>query len=492
MPSAPYSAGLTSLREELNRVPLSLHGNLPTWLTGTLIRTGPAQFELPEQAYRHWFDGLAMLYRFDFQADQVVYTNRCLHSQTFQHNQAKRQLTRGEFATNPPRSLWQRFTSLFSGPPSTDNGNVNITVLANQPVAVTETTVPVAFDPETLHTLGHFAYQDHLAGQTTVAHPHFDFSRQTLFSYQTAFGRDCTYNFYSMNMDSASRQLISAVPVQEPAYMHSFGMSENYLILSEFPLVVNPLRLATTALHNTPYIENFRWQPERGTRFRIIRKDNGEEVSTCITEPFFAFHHINAFERDGEVVVDLSTYPDAKIIQNFYLDHLREGIDPNIHGRCQRYFLPLTGGEATSETLSSAQMEFPRINYRHYNSQPYRYAYGGDSRSAGDFINQLAKVDVQERKTSIWHEDHCYPGEPVFVANPDGVAEDDGVLLSVVLNRDRNQSFLLILDAQSMQEIARAEVPHTIPFNLHGQYFAAPDTGDAAKDASVSVATIHR
>jgi beta,beta-carotene 9',10'-dioxygenase len=69
-----------------------------------------------------------------------------------------------------------------------------------------------------------------------------------------------------------------------------------------------------------------------------------------------------------------------------------------------------------------------------------------------------------------WSEAGCYPGEPVFVPAPDAKAEDEGVLLSVVLDARRETSFLLVLDAHDLGEIARARVPHAIPFGFHGQY----------------------
>jgi carotenoid cleavage dioxygenase-like enzyme len=43
--------------------------------------------------------------------------------------------------------------------------------------------------------------------------------------------------------------------------------------------------------------------------------------------------------------------------------------------------------------------------------------------------------------------------------------------LSVVLDANAERSFLLILNAQSFTEVARAEAPHHIPFGFHGQYF---------------------
>ena len=45
------------------------------------------------------------------------------------------------------------------------------------------------------------------------------------------------------------------------------------------------------------------------------------------------------------------------------------------------------------------------------------------------------------------------------------------MLLSVVLDIAKGRSFLLVLDAASLKELARAEAPHAIPFHFHGNFF---------------------
>jgi carotenoid cleavage dioxygenase-like enzyme len=116
-------------------------------------------------------------------------------------------------------------------------------------------------------------------------------------------------------------------------------------------------------------------------------------------------------------------------------------------------------------------MDLPRINYMRCNERPYRYTWGVGSR--GGWLDQIVKADVEERRSNVWAEEGCYPGEPVFVAAPDAEAEDEGVLLSVVLDGGRGTSFLLVLDAGSLEELARAEAPHHIPFGFHGQFARA-------------------
>ena len=77
-------------------------------------------------------------------------------------------------------------------------------------------------------------------------------------NYSVRFSRKSEYRLWGLPAGSDSRRLIAALPVDEPAYMHAFGMSERYLILAEYPLRVNPLRLAFSG---SAFIKNYRWQP---------------------------------------------------------------------------------------------------------------------------------------------------------------------------------------------------------------------------------------
>jgi carotenoid cleavage dioxygenase-like enzyme len=102
----------------------------------------------------------------------------------------------------------------------------------------------------------------------------------------------------------------------------------------------------------------------------------------------------------------------------------------------------------------------------------YRYAYGSStSRSEPEkYANKLAKVDTVGGQTKIWHEPACYPGKPIFVERPNATREDDGVVVSVVLDGRQGRSFLAVLDAGSFEELGWAIGPHHIPFGFHGMF----------------------
>jgi beta,beta-carotene 9',10'-dioxygenase len=457
--------GFTNLESEICVDQLLIEGKLPDWLSGTLIRNGPAKFHLSRQSLNHWFDGLAMLHRFSFKNGTVSYANKFIRSNAFKESIQKGKIAYREFATDPCRSIFSKVSSLFSFH-ATDNTNVNVSKLDNKFIALTETPISIEFDPVTLETLGVVDYRDKIKGSLTTAHPHYDHEKDETFNYLTAFSRNSKYNIYGKSRGK-DRGIVASIEAKEPSYMHSFGLSENYLILTEFPLKVNPIDML---LSGKPFIENFKWQPEKGTKFILINRSDGKVIGTYSCEPFFAFHHVNAFEVDNKIIVDIIAYHDNSIINSFYLDKLKEDNPTTMpKSEYRRYTIDPSRNKVSYEVIH-AGLELPRINYK-FNMKEYSYLYAVGMGSTANFTDSLIKISVQGKDFATWSEKDCQPGEPVFVSRPGSKEEDDGVILSVVLDSAQERSFLLVLDAHSFKEIARAQVPLHIPFGIHGQYY---------------------
>jgi beta,beta-carotene 9',10'-dioxygenase len=465
--SFPYGVGFRSLERQTPKpVPLTVQGELPPWLAGDLFRTGPSKFEVGRRTYNHWFDGLAMLHRFAFMQGRVTYANRFLRSNAFCAAEQTGKISYGEFATDPCRTLFGRVAAIFA-PKLTDNCNVNVLPFGGETVAFTETTLPMRFAPQTLATLGVFGYDAKLRGQVSTAHPHYDAARARHYSYMVEFGIKSFYRLFSV-ADDGAQQLVAEISVDRPAYMHSFAMTERYLVLAEFPLVVSALALKFS---DRPFIENYHWESERGLRFHIVAKADGQVVATARTDAAFAFHHVNAFEDGDGLVIDMITYPDAAIIKQLYLARVRAGTPLTATGELTRFRVPYVDAPVTRRTLAPMPFELPRINYGSHAGKPYRFVWGTGIQVPGDFLDSVVKIDTETGSVARWYEQGCYPGEPVFVPAPSGNAEDDGVLLSVVLDTEKDSSFLLVLNAATLAELARARAPYAIPFHFHGNYF---------------------
>ena len=120
-------AGYQSLTEEVSVEALPQRGELPDWLTGSLLRNGPALFEDRVRPVQHWFDGQAMLHRFTIAGGRVSYANRFLRTKAYEAARNGR-LAYSEFATDPCRSIFKRIMTVFD-PQVTDKTAVSLTRL---------------------------------------------------------------------------------------------------------------------------------------------------------------------------------------------------------------------------------------------------------------------------------------------------------------------------------------------------------------------------
>ncbi|HEY2333851.1 MAG TPA: carotenoid oxygenase family protein [Solirubrobacterales bacterium] len=465
--------GYRSLEEEVVVDDLPVDGTVPTWLRGSLLRNGPGLFDYSGQSVRHWFDGQAMLHRFTLAAGGVSYSNRFLRTKAYRAIREEGRLGYSEFASDPCRSIFKRIMTVFD-PGITDNAAVSVSTLGGRHYAMTEAPLSVEFDPHTLETLG---YGPKAPGTLATAHPHRDPGSGALVNVAIRFGPKSSYRFYLQEPGRRASALFSA-GVREPGYVHSFAMSARYIALTEFPFVVNPIEIP---LKGKPFIENFRWKPERGTRILVWDRHTREQIGTYETEPGFAFHHVGAWEEGGRLVMEYVDHGTPGIIDALYLDRLRSAErtvgrdrDP---ARLRRVSIDLGTGGIESELRSEQQIELPRINEERYLDR-YRFVYGISATPEAEFdsADQLAKLDNETGESVTWSEDGCYPGEPVFVPDPAAGKEDAGVVLSVVLDAAAERSFLLVLDAASMEQLGRCYAPHVVPHGIHGAFY--PQAGD--------------
>ena len=231
-------------------------------------------------------------------------------------------------------------------------------------------------------------------------------------------------------------------------------------------------------------------------------------------DPNFYFHVVNAFvdEEAKEFAFDVPVHADAAMLDVLALENLRSNARTVTRSRLTRVRVPLPetaaeeggkegeGGQGKAPPTKSVRVErlfadadlderepfffeFPSPNPSFRGNKGYRFAWGLSAVMPTSAGNALAKVDVSGRENAkVWHEAGCLPGEPLMVPRPrtskrgeggdlvateeEGDEEDDGVVLSLVVGADGG-SFLLVLDARSMEEVARAELGAGLPYGFH-------------------------
>ena len=190
------------------------------------------------------------------------------------------------------------------------------------------------------------------------------------------------------------------------------------------------------------------------------------------------------------------TYEDAAVLKRLYLSNLRHQTMPLPLSKVQRFSLPVDKAQFAGtkpipvlpRTLYEFTLEMPRTNYGAINGRPYQYCYGVgweketyplDGSHESSIFTRLVKLNVNTGVAAIWSQPGCHPSEPVFVPNPNGGgAEDDGVVLSVVLQPSQQSTFLLVLDARTFEPLAQAKVDTLLPLLLHGMYVDTSGKGN--------------
>ncbi|ERN12955.1 carotenoid cleavage dioxygenase 8 homolog B, chloroplastic [Amborella trichopoda] len=464
---------------------LAVEGEIPTWLNGTYLRNGPGLFHIGKYTCQHLFDGYATVIRLHFDNGRLIASHRQVESNAYKAAKEKGRPYYREFSEvlSDSNFLSQigELAGLLTGTSLTltDNSNAGVFRLNDGRVlCITETVAGVVeIDPDTLETIGKFEFSDGLGGLVHAAHPIVtDNEMITLMPDLFKPG----YRVLKMAPGSNKRDVIGRVDCKggpAPGWVHSFPVTDNYVVVPEMPL-----RYCTSNLLKAEFTQHykFEWLPESKGYMHIMCKRSGKVVASVEVPLYITFHYINAYEdrdEDGRlsVVVDCCEHnADTTILHILELQSLRKYIGQDVlpNARVGRFRVPLDG--SPKGTLESAVdpdehgrgMDMCSINPA-YRGKKYRYLYSCGAQRPCNFPNTLTKIDLEKKTATNWHDDGAVPSEPFFVQRPGAIAEDDGVLISLISEKDGG-GYALVLDATTFSEVARTRLPYGLPYGLHG------------------------
>ena len=118
------------------------------------------------------------------------------------------------------------------------------------------------------------------------------------------------------------------------------------------------------------------------------------------------------------MICDICVTEDAGIVEDLYLED--SGREARGQAGALAFTISPNEGAVAGERLVEEAIDLPRINYGRCNERPYSYVWGvgTDPARESGFFDRIVAVDVRERTTRTWSERDCFPGEPVFVAEP--------------------------------------------------------------------------
>ncbi|GFR91763.1 beta,beta-carotene 9',10'-oxygenase [Elysia marginata] len=497
-------------------IEVQVTGEVPNWISGSLYRNGAGLYKVGPTAWNHFFDGFAILQRWSFSEGKVTFQASILDSGVYKKCAKHRRLVGrgiGSSFPDPCETIFGRLFNRFypSRPPPSDNTNVNLMELGDRLFALTESLAVNEINPDTLTVKEKAIISEYLAIHLGTAHPH-KLKDGTAIFYGTNMNYKKAYNFIAIPPHSnpskspfADAKVVATAPSRwkmNISYTHSFGMTENYFVQLEQPLAINIPR----AMLNRPLgIKNADVVvPYEGESLDIllISRSTGERLPITYKAPEgVVFHFVNCYEESNHVVCDVCfSLKGGSAIQRVFFDSFLEDWKAGIESKFgyTRFVLPLFVDKAeegknlvtlpnttataflekNSENVVCVSPEYfeknmmadlPSINYD-YNGIKHRYAY--TSTNISPFQHKLAKFDMVEKTVKTFEVSENYrPGEPVFLARPGATREDDGVILATIVAANSGaQSYLVVLDATSFKELARANLPSEkkMSFTFHG------------------------
>lgn len=452
----PFFQGLMApVFDERDDRDLRVTGKIPAGLNGMFVRNGPNPQFAPLGAY-HPFDGDGMVHAVYFEGGRARYRNRWIESAGLLAERKRGRACYGsvsEFRMTDPDIIEEAGFMK-------NNANTHTLRHAGRYFALMEAAKPTELSRE-LATLGEYDFDGKLEGPMT-AHPKIDPRTGEL----VFFGYSPFPPYLRHHVADPSGALVRSVTIDIPApvMMHDFAVTERYSIFFDAPAIFD----LEAMMRGEPGI---RWEPDRGTRIGVLpRRGRADEIRWFEIPNCYVVHFFNAWDSGRSIVIHAPAF--ERMPGGLQFDRPEQIEQP----MPWKWTIDLDTGTVKSEQTDDRSGEFPRIDERR-TGQRHRYMYNALARSwRFDFdFHGVIKYDIDTGKSQHFiHGDTAVSGEHVFAPNPEGTAEDDGWLLTLVSDRRTEASELVVLDARDVtaEPVARVHMPRRVPLGFHANWFA--------------------
>lgn len=482
-----YSVAFSSVEETQHPIEIKVSGTVPQYLHNLVYyRNGPGRFELKHSCGEfwrasHWFDAMALVASFKFDAITATVTFRSRETSTDVVNEIENTPKKNYVFLSLQKevpSLWRQILNFrkprlhcSSGMPGIPFSVSFDDIPGMGLVARTDIAACQCIDEHSLvpgRTLRFNAIDKRLSGWGAMAHGMTDTITGEYFNVNWGFNVfDVKYTFFKVNPD-ASVKILGHVN-RPGCYIHSAALTSKYFIYVLTPTKVN---IVSAALSNS-FVDSISVTKDSPVQFVVVARDGRGVIAEFEHPLFFFFHVINSYDDGNDIVIDILTYNDIDVIHSMALERLRKGIAIPI-AKFSRFVLSkVCSGDAANKKVATkseisfkSEIEMPTVSPL-FSGKPYRYLYG-PAISKGQHRGVVCKLDIHSGHESTFANPGCFYEEVQFVPNPSGTSEDDGVLLILELNTLTRKSTLVILNAQSFCEIGRAQLPTFLPTGFHG------------------------
>jgi 8'-apo-carotenoid 13,14-cleaving dioxygenase len=425
--------------DEMTEASLEVIGELPAALNGLFVRNGPNPLDVHDPAKHHWFIGDGMVHGIKLSAGKANwYRNRYVKTDRVAH------------LTSQPE---------FGGARSpVDSVNTHVQAFAGRIYALVESGPLPMILSEELETLGYSDFGGQLE-RGFAAHPHVDplTGHWLALSYEAGLTNTVTYLEFSETLSLVTKRDIA---VADGPMIHDFAFSKRFALIPDLPITWRQ------DLWDDGYNFPYRWNSAHPARVGLLSRTIPQaDIIWCPIDPCYVFHFVNAFDDDaGNVVVDA-------VVFDKMFDKV--GVGPaDGPSRIERWTISPDGSPVRREIIDSRIQEFPRIDERLTGQQHCQIYSAGIQSDRGSAYRFDTVTGLQSAHD---HGPLRFGSECVFVPRGKDAPHDEGWVLTLVWDAQRNSSELTIIDTRHFEEppVARIMLPQRVPFGFHGSWIPA-------------------
>jgi len=487
-----WAAFLDDEISEFHDLPLTwaLNTTVPAWLKGSLVKNGPArkQFE-DERQYSNYLDSWGKLHKFTFNGESVTFSGRMVETEVYNKSVKNGDMVPSITLAHVVPNDWSIFEVIEGANNGYDNTNVMLWKLGpadkNVGMYIATTDYPYVheIDPDTLAvrqkwglnqltegiSLGSCSHWRREVGTDNSLNFHMIYNPLTLHE---------DFTLYRFGNTWQDREKIAKFQMPHNSIIHMFSNTVNYAVIALYPVTMDFWAMANHNLHPFETIKKL----EVPSQFYLMDLRDGSVIDGFKSDDpslIFGTHHMNAWEEGDEVIVHLASnpwdamaeYQDIESMLNWQetggdeADWIMKKVRLNLKTKA----VVVEEWPNLLDVPMLRTVDFPVINDKYVGIEN-RYTYGWVSI---DYWRQtLVKKDLEDsRNDKTWSRNSHYSGEVFFVPRPDAEAEDDGIVIAIIFDGEKEQSYLLLLDGQTFEEINHSYLPVNIPFAFHGNWF---------------------
>jgi carotenoid cleavage oxygenase len=284
-------------------------------------------------------------------------------------------------------------------------------------------------------------------------------------SYFFGWGNKVQYSV--TGTDGRVRRAVD-IEVGASPMMHDFSLTARHVVIYDLPVTFD-LDLVAQAASGS-FVFPYAWDPNYPARVGVLsRETDGSDVRWFDVEPCYVYHPLNAYEDGSDrIVLDVVRHPKM-----FASDRHGPNEGPPT---LDRWTIDLSGDKVLEERIDDRGQEFPRVDER-LTGRPHRFGYApavGTDAGDIDLTGSLLKHDLVAGRTDVRSFGPAHrAGEFVFVPSGSDAAEDEGVLMGFVHDDQAARTDLVLLDAGTLEDVARVHIPARIPYGFHGNWIPA-------------------